>query len=253
LGNLDRAAAPRTDPVRPKRCLPMTRVADLSGGGPILYMPAPCAALRHAVPVVLEGVVAPVTIFYAGLLVAGFRGALLAAFGWSVAALVRRVARRERVSTVLILDVLLLGVRTVVAFITGSAVLYFIQPMAWSVLVAFVLVGSAIVRRPFTQRFAQDFCPFDPDLLARPLVQRFFVRVSLLWAAVLMLNTGVALWLLLSSSLKAFTLERTAVSWTLTAVAIACSIFGFTGTMRRDGCTVQWGGVGGVRPANDVA
>ncbi|HWD24581.1 MAG TPA: VC0807 family protein [Acidimicrobiales bacterium] len=220
----------------------MTHVSDVEGSGPTLHMPDPRQALRHAAPVLLEGVVAPVLTFYLALVFTGFRGALIAALGWSGFALTRRVVRGDRISTVLILDVVLLSIRTVVAFITGNAILYFLQPMAWSVLISIVLIGSAIAQRPFTQRFAQDFCPFDPDLLARPRVQGFFVRVSLLWAAVLLVNTGFALWLLLSSSLKTFALERTAMSWTLTAVAIGCSIFGFTATMRRDGFKVQWGG-----------
>jgi hypothetical protein len=220
----------------------MTRITDVNGIGPTLHMPSPCAALRHALPVVLEGVVGPITAFYLALLFSGLRTAVLTALGWSCLALLRRVARGDRISAVLILDVVLLSVRTVVGFVTGNAVLYFLQPMAWSVLVAFVLVGTALAHRPLTQRFAQDFCPFEPALLARPRVQTFFLRVSLLWAGVLIANTGFALWLLLTSSLDTFALARTAISWTLTAGAIACSIYGFTATMRRDGFKVRWGG-----------
>jgi hypothetical protein len=230
----------------------MTRISDVVGCGPTLHMPAPRAALRHALPVVTEGVVAPITAFYLALVLSGFRGALITALAFSCVALVRRIVRHERISTVLLLDVVLLGIRTVVAFITGNAILYFLQPMAWSVLVALVLVASALLRRPFTQRFAQDFCPFDAELLARPRVQLFFVRISLLWASVLIVNTGFALWLLLSASLDTFALERTAMSWTLTAGAIACSIFGFTATMRRDGFAIQWGG-GEATPAHDTS
>jgi hypothetical protein len=119
--------------------------------------------------------------------------------------------------------------------------------LAWGVFVALALLGSAIVRRPFTQRFAHDFCPLDPELLARPRVQQFFVRVSLLWAAVLITNAGLVLWVLLTSSLQTFVLERTGIAWSLTAGAIACSILGFTYTMRRDGIAIQWGQVD--RPA----
>lgn len=219
---------------------PMT-ISQVSHDLEVLHMPAPRAALRHAVPVILEGVVGPAAVFYAALRVGGLHGALIAALCWSYGAFIRRIRRGERVSTVLILDLVLLTVRTGVSYMTGSAVVYFIQPMAWSVLVAFVLIGSAILRRPFTQRFAQDFCPFDPDLLARPRVQRFFVQVSLLWAGVLIVNTGIVLWLLLSSSLSSFVLERTGVAWSLTAAAVAASILGFTATMRRDGVRVQWG------------
>ena len=221
---------------------PMT-ISHHPGGSSILHLPAPRAALGHAVPVVFEGVIAPIAVFYLALIVAGLHGALIAALSWSFAAVIRRIRRGERISTVLMLDLILLSIRTTVAYLTGSALLYFIQPMAWSLLIALVLIGSAIARKPFTQRFAQDFCPLDPAVLARPRVQRFFVQVSLLWAGVLIANTAIVLWLLLSSSLATFVLERTGVAWTLTAIAVVCSIRGFTNTMRRDGVTVQWGGV----------
>jgi hypothetical protein len=204
-------------------------------------MPAPRTALRHAVPVVLEAVVIPLALFYSVLLLWGFRGALIAALGWSFVALGRRLYRGERASMLLMLGTMLLTVRTAVSFITGSAFLYFAQPTAGTIVIALVLFGSAIIGRPFTQRFAGDFCPMDPDLLARPLVQRFFVRISVLWATVLLLNAGFVLWLLVTSSLHAFVLERAAVTYTLTACAIYLSIRQFVKMMRGDGITVQWG------------
>ena len=209
--------------------------------GEHLALPSPHAVLRHAIPVVIEGMVAPLALFYLVLVTAGFRGALIAALVWSYVALGRRLKRRERVSTLLILGAALLTIRTIVSFITGSAFLYFAQPMAGTVVISLVLVGSAVLGRPFTQRFAHDFCPISPALLARPGVHRFFVRISLLWATVLMLNAGIVLWLLVSSSLRAFVLERTAVTWGLTAVAIFFSITRFLAAMRRDGVTVEWG------------
>ena len=47
--------------------------------GSILLMPARWAALRHAVPTVLEGLVAPIALFYLFLVLVGLRGALIAA------------------------------------------------------------------------------------------------------------------------------------------------------------------------------
>jgi hypothetical protein len=210
-----------------------------SGG--ILRMPEPRAALRHAVPVVLEAIVAPLGLFYLVLMLWGFRGALIAALGWSFLALGRRLHRGERISMLLLLGTLLLTLRTAVSFITGSSFLYFAQPTAGTIVIAFVLFGSALLGRPFTQRFAGDFCPIDPELLARPLVHRFFVRISVLWATVLLLNAGFVLWLLLTSSLHAFVLERAAVTYSMTALAIYLSIRQFVVMMRGDGITVQWG------------
>jgi hypothetical protein len=204
-------------------------------------MPTPRAALRHAAPIVFEGVIGPLALFYVVLLLSGFRGALIAALCWSYGAVVRRIRKGERITALLMLGTLLLTLRTTVAFVTGSAFVYFIQPTAGAILVAIVLLISAALRRPFTQRFAHDFCPLDPDLVARPRVQKFFVQISVVWAAVLLLNAGLVIWMLLSSSLKMFVLERTAATWSLTAGAIAISIFGFTAAMRSDDVTVHWG------------
>ena len=214
---------------------------DEGNQGEHLALPSPRAALRHACPVVLEAMVGPLALFYLVLVTAGFRGALIAALVWSCLALGRRVKRGERVSTLLLLGTGLLIIRTAVSFVTGSAFLYFAQPTAGMVVISLVLFGSAALRRPFTQRFARDFCPFDPELLSRPCIRRFFIRISLLWATVLMLNAGIVLWLLVSSSLRAFVLERTAVTWSLTSLAIFFSITRFVAAVRRDGVTVEWG------------
>jgi hypothetical protein len=208
--------------------------------GSLLLMPPPQRALRHALPVVLEGVVGPLIVFYLLLVLAGFRGALIAALTWSYLALGRRLLKRQRVSMLLLFGTVLLTLRTVVAFVTGSAFLYFAQPTAGTVAISVALLVSAMVGRPFTQRFAHDFCPMDPAIMTRPLVRRFFIRISVLWATVLMLNAGLVFWLLVSSSLRSFVLERSVVTYGLTAIAIFISISGFMAMMRRDGITVQW-------------
>jgi hypothetical protein len=223
--------------------LPQLNIAAHTCGksGGTLTMPAPKAAFRHAIPVVVEAVVAPLALFYLVLMLSGFRGALLAALAWSFLALGRRLRRGERISMMLLLGTVLLTLRTIISFITGSAFIYFAQPTAGAIIIAFVLFGSAALGRPFTQRFAGDFCPIDPEILARPLVHRFFVRISVLWATVLLLNAGFVLWLLVTSSLHAFVLERAAVTYSLTACAIYLSIRQFVVMMRGDGITVQWG------------
>ena len=134
----------------------------------------------------------------------------------------------------------LVTLRTVTAFVTGSAFVYFAQPTAGTVIISLALFGSAIAGRPFTQRFAHDFCPMDPEIMQRPRVRRFFVRISVLWATVLMLNAGLVFWLLVSSSLSSFVLERSAVTYGLTGGAIFLSVTRFVSMMRRDDITVVW-------------
>jgi len=205
-------------------------------------MPSARLVLWHALPVVFESVVAPVAAYYCVLLIAGFRGALIGALVWSYLIVARRLVRHERVSTLLLLGTILLTLRTVISFVTGSVFLYFIQPTASTFLASLVLLASALLGRPFTQRFTHDFCPLTAELLARPTVHRFFVHVSFLWAVTMFLNGAVVLWLLLTASAGAFPLERTVISLSLTAAAIFFSVTWFTRAMRRDGVTVRFGG-----------
>ena len=56
-------------------------------------------------------------------------------------ALARRIRRGERVSTMLLLGTALLTARTAISFITGSALLYFAQPMATAVVLRSYSLG----------------------------------------------------------------------------------------------------------------
>ncbi len=210
--------------------------------GSVLQLPHPLLVLRHAVPVIVESVVAPFVAYYAVLLISGFRGALVSALAWSYFLIARRIWRHERVSTMLMLGTALLTVRTIVSFLTGSAFVYFVQPTASAFLASFLLVLTALVGRPFTQRFTHDFCPLTPELLARPSVHRFFVRVSFLWAVSMFLNGAIVLTLLLTASTHSFPPERLGATLLVTATAIFLSITWFTRTMRHDGVTVRFVG-----------
>jgi hypothetical protein len=200
------------------------------------------AVARHALPALVESTIGPGVLFYVVLVLAGFRGALIAALAWSLLAALRRVARRERLPAILVLGLFLLTARTAVAYATGSAFLYFVQPTASTFLVAVLFVVSVVARRPLAERLAHDFCPLDPDMLVRPIVRRFFLRVSLLWGVVLATQAGFVLWLLFVSSLRAFVVERQLVSSVLTAAGVIVSVVWFVRAMRREGLAVRFTG-----------
>lgn len=212
-----------------------------SHGGFALAFPAPRHIVTHAVPIVIEGMLGPLAVFYLALTALSFRAALIGTLIWSYGAAIRRVSRHERVSTLLILGIVLLTIRTIIAYITKSSIFYFAQPLAGTVMIAFLLIATALLRRPFTQRFAHDFCPLSPELLSHPRIHQFFVRVSYLWAATLLVNSGVVLWLLLNSSLRSFIIERSVITWGTTTLAVTLSILGFIRTLRNDGVHVTWG------------
>ena len=197
---------------------------------------------RHALPSVVDASLAPAAIFWVVLRLVGFKGALIAALAWSCLAAVRRLVRRERVPAVLALGLGLLGVRTAVSLVTGSAFIYFAQPTAATAGVALVFMASAFIRRPLVERLAHDFCPLDPDVMGSAVVRRFFLRVSLLWGMILLVNAGFVLWLLVRTSLAAFVWERTMVTWVLMGGGIVLSTLWFIRTLKGAGITVRFGG-----------
>ncbi|MDA8380520.1 MAG: hypothetical protein M0020_06795 [Actinomycetota bacterium] len=222
--------------------LPHLRGTHPHWEGFVVHLPSPRAIVRHAWLPLLEGTVGPAVLFYVVLVLAGFRGALVAALAWAYLAAGRRLLRRERVPGILLLSLALVTQRSVVAFVTGSPFLYFIQPTAGTFIVALLFLGSVVIRRPLAERLARDFCPLDPDLLSRTFVRQFFLRISLLWCAVLVTNAGFVLYLLLASSLHAFVIERTLASAVLTVGGIVLSVLWFLRAMRTAGVPVRWGG-----------
>lgn len=232
---------------------PPAESADSVSDGPrgahtsILHLPSPKAFVRHALPALIESTIGPAVVFYIVLLASGFRGAIIAALGWSYLALFRRVVRRQPIPGLLLLGIVLISLRTAISFVTGSSFVYFAQPTLGTLLVSILFLGSVLLRRPLAERLAHDFCPLDPDVMSRPFLRKFFLRISLLWCAVLAVNAGFVMWLLLESSLKAFVVERTVVSIVLTGGGIVLSTLWFLRVMRGAGIAVRWSGAIGAQ------
>jgi intracellular septation protein A len=207
---------------------------------PTFHLPHPRAFVRHALPSLIESTIGPAVLFYVVLVTAGFRGAIIAALAWSYLAFARRLARRERVPGLLLLSIVLISLRTAVSFATGSSFIYFAQPTLGTALVAVLFLLSVISRRPLAERLANDFCPLDPDMMSRPFLRRFFLRLSLLWFAVLAVNAGFVMWLLVEVSLRSFVIERMLVSTLLTCGGIVLSTVWFLRVMRGAGIAVRW-------------
>src|SRR5580704_18016424 len=94
------------------------------GKGSLLQMPDPRAAVRHAIPIVIEALLGPLALFYLLLVLAGFRGALIAALAWSYLAVGRRLYKGERVSMLLVFGIILITLHTTIELVTGSAFAY---------------------------------------------------------------------------------------------------------------------------------
>jgi hypothetical protein len=190
-------------------------------------IPRLTALAVHAVPRVVESMIAPVVVFYAGMLVLGLNGALVTAVTWVYGGILVRLVRRRPVPGTLLLAALGVTARAALAAITGSAVVYFLQPTLGTMLVAMSFLTSVPLGRPLAAKVATDLVPLPEAFLAHQRVHRFFLRMSLLWSLVFTLNTALSLWLLFSQSISTYLWVRTIAVALLGAAAVVISVWSF--------------------------
>ncbi len=203
--------------------------------GHTFELPAFGALLRHALPRFLEGVLAPVAVFYLALLALGQTGAVAAAVLWVFGGIALRLARRGPVPGTLMLAALGVSARAVLAFGTGNPKLFFLQPTLGTLLVSMTFLASVPLGRPMAQKVATDLVPLPEAFLAHGRVRRFFLRLSLLWALVFFANAAFSLWLLWHESLETFLWLRTSVVALAWVAAGAVSLLGFRRIVARVG------------------
>lgn len=207
-----------------------------------IHLPSLRVLLRRGGQRLLESTLVPLGLFYLVLTVIGFKGGLIAALSWSLAALVRRIVLRRPVPAVLVLTTLLLIARTAVGYFTGSIFLYFLQPTVQNFLIGFVFLATASAGRPLLGKLASDFCAFPETISGHPHVQRFFRRVSLLWALVFVTNGIGTLFVLARETVGDFLMVSTAGSYTLVGLAAAASLWWFRRCLHGEGIVLRLGG-----------
>lgn len=209
------------------------RVGD--GGSGLSRLPILGAVLRRSFPRLLEASLIPSLLFYLGLVLINAGAAMIAVICWSYGAVVRRLVNRQAIPAVLLLAIAGLTVRTALALLSGSEVIYFLQPIATTVVVAALFMGSLLVGRPLVARLAGDFCPLSPDVLTRPAVARLFTGLTVLWAGVYVASAVMTLTLLTTMPLAAFVATKTVVSLVITGAAVFVTVSCSLRTARREG------------------
>ena len=198
-------------------------------------LPSLGAIARRALPNLLEATIVPAVLFYAVLVELGAGAAMVTTFAWSFGALVRRLSFGERVPSILVLSLVGLVLRTTVGVVSGSAALYFLQPVITAAAMGLVFLGSLAVGRPLIASLAADFCPLSADVARRPGVVRLVRRLTLLWAGVHLATAGATAALLVSLPLATFVAVKTAVCMAITAGGVVLTVSASLRTIRREG------------------
>lgn len=197
---------------------------------------------RHAAPRFIEGTLVPLVLFVVGLRVLGVGAAMAAGLVWVYSVIAVRLMLRRRVPGILMIGAVTLTARTLVALVSHSVVVYFLQPSLGTVLIGFAFLASVPLDKPLAGRLAADFCPLPKEVHANAHMQRFFRHISLLWAFAQAANAAITIWLLFSQSLATFVVLRSIVSSGVTVTAIIASTLWFKRSMTRHGITVSMRG-----------
>lgn len=196
-----------------------------TGTPPLAKRPVLLAVARRGLPRIIEATVVPAILFVVTITAAGGGVAMAVVLAWAYGAILQRVTRKRPVPAVLLLATLGLTVRTLIALVSGSMFAYFLQPVATTVALAGVFLGSVCIGRPIVARLAHDFCPLAPDVVNRPAITRLFVGLTLLWAGVHFLTAATTLGMLVSLPVEMFVMLKTVACFGITVTAVIITVW----------------------------
>jgi hypothetical protein len=193
------------------------------------------AVAKRGGPFVLEATIIPGVLFYVSLLTAGLGVAYVVGLAWMYGCLARRLLIGKGVPGVLVLGVLGITIRTVLAVLSGSAFIYFVQPVIVALATGGGFVFSLLIGRPLIGRIAHDFWPVTPEMRANPRIISLFKGLTVLWAVTNIVTAVVTLTLLLWLPLPLFLVSKQVLGMGITVTAIATTIVWSHRTACREG------------------
>lgn len=197
--------------------------------------------LLNGLRLLLETVVVPTLLLYVCMLTVGGIAGLVAVLVWCAITVAVRLTTVRRVPGTLLLALAMLVGRTSIALALSSVYVYLLQPVAGSMVMAVLFIGSALIGRPITLRLAQDFVKLPHGLVSDDRVRKMFVQVSLLWGVSRLLDAGMSLGVL-HFGIAAGIFSRGVFSGLLTALSIGvCSYWGWSRLRRIEGVRFRFG------------
>lgn len=211
-----------------------------SAGAYVIEMPGWRPIAKRVGTTLLLVSLLPMAVFYTAMSLFGVRTAVLATVGWYYAGMLLNLVRRKAVLAASLLGAGLLTIRAVVTFVTGSAFMYFLQPVAGTIATATFFAATALAGRPVLDRLAHEFCPFPHELSMRLREDRVFSRLSVVWSLNYFINAVGTVWLLTSSSLTGFIVLKSTLGPAVTVAAVGLSYLIFRFTVRHQNVSIRW-------------
>jgi hypothetical protein len=181
------------------------------------------SVIRHALPSVLDGTIIPLVAFTILVHTWGVRAALWGTLVWAYGAVMRRAIIGRRIPGIVVLSTLGITLRMTTMIWTGSAFLFFVQPVLATMATAAAFGVSAVLQRPLTVRLGADLVPLPDTAWSDPAVHRACTRLAVVWGVALAANGLLTLYLLSHLSVATFVLVRPVVPLTTTLPAVVAS------------------------------
>ena len=189
----------------------------------------------------VETVAVPTVLLFVLLRTAGLGWGLAGVIGWCALVIgVRRLLGHHLPSTLLLCAGMLCG-RAALALMLSSALVYVLQPVFGSALMALLFLGSAAVGRPVTIRLARDFVSLPAHLFHHHGVRRMFTQVAIVWGVSRAIDAAMSLGLL-HWGLGFGLLSRPVFSTLLSVLTIGlCAAWGARTIRRLPGVSLRLG------------
>jgi hypothetical protein len=195
------------------------------------------AVVRRAGPRLVRDAFGPLAVFFAGWKLIGLTAGIGLALVFGVSVFVHE-RRQGRPAVVVRLALVLVAIRAVVGFTSGSATVYLAQEIAIDTLLSCVVLASLAGERPFASWFTAEIYPLPAQARESDTYRRAMRTITLVWGFYFLARALVRLTALLTLSTNRYVLVAALSDAPFLIGLLAWSVYYTTGAFRR---SPQWG------------
>jgi uncharacterized membrane protein len=166
----------------------------------------------------------PLGLFYAVSAAAGMKAGIITSLAWAYLVMARQLyTSRRRVSGLLVITAFTLTVRCLTWSLHQTTFTYFSVPVAETIGMGLLFIGTLALGRPLLVSLARDFVPALGDRLAHVTHRRLVRHLSWAWGLVYLGSAATSAMLLITQNIHWFLLFHQASSWIWVAAGLAFS------------------------------
>jgi hypothetical protein len=204
--------------------------------------------LRRAGPRLVRDAFGPLAIFFTGWKLIGLTAGICMAMLFGASVFVHE-RRQGRPATVVRLALLLVAIRAIVGFTSGSATVYLAQEIGIDTLLSCAVFASLASRRPFASWFAAEIYPFPQEVRQSDTFRQVIRIITTVWAIYFLLRALVRLTALLTLSTDRYVLVIALTDAPFLIALLAWSAYYTAGVFRR---SARWAPVIAAAEASSV-